>query len=105
FENNIKKNFTDKLHLYKDQTLKIENGEQIKKNRYILKTSLLANNEHHDIIFKFYDDNGNWKIYDVDIAGISLIQTYRSQFLDILKYKNFATLIEKLKDGISIDAE
>ena len=58
---------------------------------------MVINGEEKNIIFKFYNENNNWLIYDVDILGVSLIQTYRSQFADILEKQDFNALIEKLK--------
>lgn len=50
-----------------------------------------------NIIFKFYNDNNNWLIYDVDVLGVSIVQTYRSQFGDILANQGFDALLQKLE--------
>ena len=97
FEQNLKRSFTDKLRLYKDEEMQVVDGEQTKNNRYNLKTSMVLDGKLNYIIFKFYDNKGDWKIYDVDILGISVIQTYRSQFGDILTNADFQTLLTKLK--------
>ncbi|EAH9104456.1 toluene tolerance protein, partial [Campylobacter jejuni] len=46
---------------------------------------------------KFYNDNNNWLIYDVDVLGVSIVQTYRSQFGDILANQGFDALLQKLE--------
>ena len=97
FEQNLKRSFTDKMRLYKDEEMQVVGGEQTKNNRYNLKTSMVLDGKLNYIIFKFYDNKGDWKIYDVDILGISVIQTYRSQFGDILTNADFQTLLTKLK--------
>lgn len=97
FEASLKKSFTDKLSLYKDQVLKVKNGELKNEKRYFLTTSMLIDGEEKNIIFKFYNDNNNWLIYDVDVLGVSIVQTYRSQFGDILENSDFNTLIKKLE--------
>ncbi len=106
FEENLKKSFTDKLKLYKDEKLEVLNGEQIKSNRYNLKISLLINGELNFIILKFYtNDNRDWKIYDVDVLGISIIQTYRSQISDILANGDFQMLINNLQNEFSFETK
>ncbi|PZT47471.1 toluene tolerance protein [Helicobacter valdiviensis] len=105
FEENLKKSFTSKLSLYKDEKMLVLGGDLIKENRYNLKTSLIYDGKENYIIFKFHKLNNDWKIYDVDILGISVIQTYRSQFLDILKQNNFQTLIQKLQNEITFDSK
>ncbi|MBZ7942429.1 MlaC/ttg2D family ABC transporter substrate-binding protein [Campylobacter molothri] len=97
FEQSLKKSFTDKLSLYKDQILKVKSGELKNEKRYFLITSIIDNGEEKNIIFKFYNNDNNWLIYDVDVLGVSIIQTYRSQFGDILSSEGFKTLLQKLK--------
>lgn len=104
FEQNLKKSFTDKLKLYKDEKIEVVGGEKTKPNRYNLKASIVLDGKLNSIIFKFYDDKGDWKIYDVDILGISVIQTYRSQFGDILAHSDFQTLLAKLKSEITFES-
>ncbi|TXE85074.1 toluene tolerance protein [Campylobacter peloridis] len=95
FEDNLKKSFTNKLALYDSQKLKVLNLEE-KNKRAFLKTSMLVDGKENYVIFKFYDKNNDWQIYDVDIFGISIIQTYRSQFKDILQNADFKILLDKL---------
>lgn len=97
FEASLKKSFTDKLSLYKDQVLKVKNGELKNEKRYFLTTSMVVDGEEKNIIFKFYNDNNNWLIYDIDVLGVSIVQTYRSQFGDILANQGFDALLQKLE--------
>lgn len=103
FEKNLKRSFTDKLHLYKDETMKVLGGQKTKANRYNLKTSIILDGKIHYITFKFHEFNQDWKIYDVDILGISVIQTYRSQFADIISQEGFAKLLQKLESEIRFE--
>lgn len=98
FEIKLKNSYMEKLDLYTDEKLVIKNLEKIKDARIHLTTHLMKNSEVYEIIYKFYKDkNGSWMIYDVDILGVSIIQTYRTQFADILAKEPFEKLLEKLK--------
>ena len=103
FEKNLKRSFTDKLPLYKDETMKVLGGQKTKANRYNLKTSIILDGKIHYITFKFHEFNQDWKIYDVDILGISVIQTYRSQFADIISQEGFEKLLQKLESEIRFE--
>lgn len=103
FEKNLKRSFTDKLHLYKNETMKVLGGQKTKANRYNLKTSIILDGKIHYITFKFHEFNQDWKIYDVDILGISVIQTYRSQFADIISQEGFEKLLQKLESEIRFE--
>jgi phospholipid transport system substrate-binding protein len=45
-------------------------------------------------------DGNRWRIYDVVIEGISLVNNYRSQFASILQKSSFPELMRKLKGTI-----
>lgn len=98
FEQKLKRSYMEKLDLYTDEKIVIKNLEKIKDTRIHLTTHLMRNSEVYEIIYKFYKDkNDSWMIYDVDILGVSIVQTYRTQFADILAKEPFEKLIEKLK--------
>ncbi|TEY04042.1 phospholipid-binding protein MlaC [Campylobacter sp. US33a] len=98
FEASLKNSFTSKLTLYKDQILKVKKGEQKNEKRYFLSTSMMIDGEEKFVIFKFYNNQNDWLIYDVDVLGVSIVQTYRSQFEDHLKNEKLETLITKLEN-------
>jgi phospholipid transport system substrate-binding protein len=43
-------------------------------------------------------NNDQWRIYDVNVEGVSLVKNYRTQFQEILFKKSPAELIEKVKE-------
>jgi phospholipid transport system substrate-binding protein len=45
-------------------------------------------------------EKGRYRIYDVVIEGISLVNNYRSQFNSILQKSSFADLLDKLRASI-----
>lgn len=96
FEMQLKATFTNHLSLYKNEDIKVTNMQK-QKERIFLNATMLVNGEQRAIVFKFYDKKGDWLIYDVDVLGVSIIQTYRSQFADLLEKESFAVLLEKLK--------
>ncbi len=101
FEERVMNSYMSKLDLYSDEVVIIDEAVQV-KSRIHLPTHLMRKNEKRDILYKFYKSKKRgWLIYDVDILGVSIIQTYRKQFSGILKEESFATLLEKLKTAES----
>ncbi len=97
FEKRVKESYMNKLDLYTDEVVVIDDALTV-KNRIHLPTHLIRNNERRDVVYKFYKSKKRgWLIYDVDILGVSIIQTYRTQFSGILKEETFTVLLEKLK--------
>ncbi len=100
FTKKLKDSYVEKLDLYTDELVEILGVEQTKKTRIELKTLLLGKDAKHEIIYKFYKKNNEdkWLIYDVDLIGVSIIQTYRKQFSGFLNDKSFNDLLTYLKD-------
>ncbi len=99
FTEKLKNSYVEKLDLYTDELVEILGKEQPKANRIILKTQLVGKEEKYQINYKFYEKSENsWLIYDVDLLGVSIIQTYRKQFSGFLKDKTFDELVTFLKE-------
>ena len=45
---------------------------------------------------------GVWRVYDVNIEGVSLIKNYRSQFAKILNKNKPEYLIQRLRDKVAL---
>ena len=52
--------------------------------------------QEHPVDYRMLGDGGKWRIYDVVIEGISLVNNYRSQFNSILQKSSFAEMMERL---------
>jgi len=101
FEERVMNSYMSKLDLYTDEVVIISDAIKV-KSRIHLPTRLVRKNEKREILYKFYKSKKrSWLIYDVDILGVSIIQTYRKQFSGILKEETFAVLLEKLKTSES----
>lgn len=98
FEKKIKHSYLDKLRLYNNQKVIIGNLKKIKPNRITFETQIIGLDDTYKVIYLFYKNtqNNQWYIYDVDLAGVSIIQTYRKQFSEFLKTKSVKQLIESL---------
>ncbi|WP_169765174.1 Tgt2/MlaC family protein, partial [Campylobacter curvus] len=97
FEQKLKSSYIDKLLSYTNQEINIKDASKPQPNRYWLNSELISEGKPYEFVYKFYDaKERGWLIYDIDIIGVSIIQTYRSQFADLLDNADFATLIAKL---------
>ncbi len=97
FTTKLKKSYISKLDMYNDEIVIIKSLKKPKTNRIHLLTELKGKKDKYDVTYKFYKaKNGQWYIYDVDVLGVSIIQTYRSQFRDILQKEGFDGLLKSL---------
>lgn len=105
FIKRLQDSYLDKLDLYSDEEIlfaePLEMGKQVHQP-----TTLVSKGSRIDMLYKFYRSEAGWKIYDVEIGGVSVIQTYRSQFDGVLKDGSIDVLLEKLStDGSFVIAE
>jgi phospholipid transport system substrate-binding protein len=49
------------------------------------------------MLYKLYETNNSWKIYDVEIEGVSIIRSFRAQFNEILQKGTFDELLQKME--------
>jgi phospholipid transport system substrate-binding protein len=98
FENKIKHSYVDKLRLYNNQKVVIKTLKKIKSTRITLETQIIGKTDTYQVVYLFYKNRkkNQWFIYDVRLAGVSIIQTYRKQFASFLKTKSFNTLLSTL---------
>jgi len=99
FEQKLKLSYFNKLRFYDDQVTTVGALTQPKATRIVVPTTLKGKATSLDILYKFYKSKSgdNWRIYDVDIAHVSLMQTYRKQFSQYLKNHTLDELIKTLK--------
>ncbi len=101
FETKLKNSYIEKLELYNDQKVKILGLNPYKNARLQLETELLGKEGTYKINYNFYNkskDGEQWLIYDVDLVGVSIIQTYRQQFAGLLKEKTFDEMLVLLEN-------
>ena len=98
FEKKIKHSYVDKLRLYNNQKVIIKALKKPKSNRITLENQIIGKSDTYKVIYQFYKkkQKNDWYIYDVRLAGVSIVQTYRKQFSDFLKTKSFNQLLKSL---------
>jgi len=50
--------------------------------------------------YRLHDVNGDWKIYDVVVEDVSLVNNYRAQFSRVLAKSSYAELVNTIKETI-----
>jgi len=98
FIERLKASYTSKVKLYKDERVMYKRPIAKKKNLIYIPTKLVCKDQDVDILYKLHKSNDRWKIYDVEIQGVSILLTYRSQFDDILSRGTVEQLLSKLRN-------
>ena len=96
FIKRLRSSYLDRLTLYTDEKVLYEPSIEVKQKIH-LPTYLVSQAKKISILYKFYNSDPGWKIYDLEIQGVSIIRSYRSQFHEILRTGTFDDLLTKLK--------
>ena len=96
FTERIKKSYWEKIALYKDEKVLFKPKVQKKKTTYI-PSELRYKDKKVAILYKLRKVEKRWKIYDVEIQGVSILRTYRSQFDEILRRGTVEDLLSRLE--------
>ena len=96
FIKRLKASYLSNFTLYTDEKVIYEPSVQVKKKIHT-PTYLVSKDKKISILYKFYKAEKNWKIYDLEIQGVSIIRSYRSQFSSVLESGSIDDLLLKLE--------
>ena len=100
FVERLKQSYLDKLDLYTDEEVVVGEAKLTKKNRVEVLTYLITKDDKKEMTYKLYKSKKKrWMVYDVDVLGVSIVQTYRSQFSGILKKESMEQLMERMRSS------
>ncbi|MBI4490204.1 MAG: ABC transporter substrate-binding protein [Deltaproteobacteria bacterium] len=98
--------FTDLLEQSYVDTIESYNGEKVvytnevqEKDYAEVDTKVVARKgEEFSVNYKLHLVNGGWKVYDVVIEKISLVNNYRSQFNRTITTASYEELVRRMKE-------
>ena len=100
FVERLKQSYLDKLDLYTDEEVVVGEAKLTKNNRVEVLTYLITKDDKKEMTYKLYKSKKKgWMVYDVDVLGVSIVQTYRSQFSGILKKESMEQLMERMRSS------
>ncbi len=104
FVNRLKVLYLEKTALYTNEKFVLKPAVP-KKNTIQVPMTLISEGKEIVILYKLHKLEeqsknkalGHWRIYDVEIEGVSILLTYRSQFDDILRRGSVQDLLTQLE--------
>ena len=99
FIERLRQFYLNKLTTYTDEKIIYEPAVAVKKKVHV-PTLLVSRGQKIPMLYKLYLLNNTWQIYDVEIQGVSIINTYRSQFRAILQNGTFEDLLQEMQKPV-----
>ena len=90
--------YSEKISLFRDVKIVFDRPIIENEKKVQIPTFVLYNGKRVSILYKMFKIKNGWKIYDVEIEGVSLIKTYRSQYHQVLKNDKIEGLLTKMRE-------
>ena len=100
FEQVLEKSYIDKILDYSNEKIDFYKESMLSENQAEIKTKIITSSKEVPIFYRLILKNGKWKVYDVVVENVSLVQNYRTQFNDILANKTPEQLLEILRKKV-----
>ena len=97
FIEHLKNSYSEKIAMYTDEQVVFKDAVRKKKNTAEVPVEMISRQKRIAIVHKLRKADKHWRIYDVEIDGVSILLTYRSQFDDILSRGTVEDLLSGLK--------
>ncbi|MFA6316268.1 MAG: ABC transporter substrate-binding protein [Elusimicrobiota bacterium] len=95
----IKDSYYEKIDLFTDETVDFDDPVPGEPGKWQMLTRINSKGQRYGLLYKLYKDKGKggWKVYDVEIEGISLIRSYGAQYDQFLQKGTVPGLLAKMK--------
>jgi len=80
-------------------------SQEIDGRRAEVKSYVIHEGARTPVIYKMIMSGGRWKVYDVKVEEISMVQNYRSQFREYLLNNSPEALIEQVKEKMKTEED
>ncbi|OGP28582.1 MAG: hypothetical protein A2038_06865 [Deltaproteobacteria bacterium GWA2_57_13] len=93
--------YVNKIESYNGEKIVYSNEKQEKDSAEVFTKVVAKKGEEFSINYKLHLAGAEWKVYDILVENISLVNNYRSQFNRILANASFDELLRKLQGKTS----
>jgi ABC-type transport system involved in resistance to organic solvents, auxiliary component len=100
FEQVLEKAYIDKILDYSNEKVDFYKENIISGNQAEIQTKVVTSSKEIPIFYRVTLKDGKWKVYDVVVENVSLVQNYRTQFNDILANKTPEQLLDVLRKKV-----
>jgi phospholipid transport system substrate-binding protein len=100
FEQILEKSYIDKIFSYTNEKIAFYKETVISENQAEIQTKVITSSKEIPIFYRVILKDGSWKVYDVVVENVSLVQNYRTQFNDILTKNTPEQLLEILRKKV-----
>jgi phospholipid transport system substrate-binding protein len=92
--------YANKIVSYTDEKVLFNKENMLTEKTCEVQTTVVTRKADIPIHYRVIEKDGEWRVYDVVIEGVSLVNNYRNQFREILANKSPDTLLDILRKKV-----
>lgn len=96
FQTLLTNSYADKIETYSGEGVQYLN-ERTEKDYAEVRTKVLSGKTEIPLDYRLINKSDDWRVYDVVVDGVSLVNNYRGQFTKILRASSYADLVDQLR--------
>ncbi|UCG11090.1 MAG: ABC transporter substrate-binding protein [Deltaproteobacteria bacterium] len=96
----LEKTYTKRILQYKDEQVVFQKENMLSERKAEIQCNVITASAEIKMHYRVILKNGEWRVYDVIVEGVSLIKNYRSQFKEILARKSPEEMLEILRKKV-----
>jgi len=96
FRTLLTNSYADKIESYSGEGIQYIN-ERTEKDYAEVRTKVLNGKIEIPLDYRLLNKGTDWRVYDVVVDGVSLVNNYRGQFSKILRSSTYADLVDQLR--------
>jgi len=100
FRQVLEKAYADKILSYTNEKIVFDRETLLSENQAEVQARVITASKEIPVSYRVILKDGNWKVYDVVVENVSLVQNYRTQFNDILAKNTPEQLLEILRKKV-----
>lgn len=100
FHQILENTYAERILSYENEKISFDKESMLTPTQAEVYTRINRPTAEVPINYRLLQVGGNWKVYDVVIENVSLVQNYRTQFNDILSKKTPDKLLEILRKKV-----
>ena len=98
FETVLRNVYVDRITAYTDEKVNFTKEMPLSENTAEVDSTVVGKSGRVEINYRVIKEESGWKVYDVVIEGVSLINNYRTQFREVLANNPPEKLLETLRE-------
>ena len=96
FRTLLTNSYADKIESYSGEGVQYLN-ERTEKDYAEVRTKVLTGKTEIPLDYRLVIKGTDWRVYDVVVDGVSLVNNYRGQFSKIIRSSTYADLVDQLR--------